>query len=360
MLIHRCCERCLQPITLLADQRFLLSKAAATCHTASSSESPSPLQARALGWPQTRMSALAWHLLRRSGPAAACQACWSACLRPGAGLATCAVLQLPSHAGCAGAQSCFPRLVGLLSFGNKITGRPSLSKGSTPSCSCTALCYFPGVRASSCTSLLVMTSCRDSEWCTCRRLGGDPALGMAALGASAEAATPAAEWRPVSAAAHSLAPCQDRDKAAGPEAAGRLLRAAACGAPVPCSPAAAARAPPVRQLGCAAHSSAAWRGLASTAGACSAEVRPGPAVHGSAARRGFAAAAEPAPAPEDYSGPEPMLEPHPVPRRRVPRRLPLDFGDPAAAFGAKSARELLLSWAVFSACQVWGASLMLC
>ncbi|KAK9839435.1 hypothetical protein WJX81_001871 [Elliptochloris bilobata] len=47
-----------------------------------------------------------------------------------------------------------------------------------------------------------------------------------------------------------------------------------------------------------------------------------------------------------------MLEPHPEPRRRTPRCLPLDFGDPAAAFGAKSTRELLLAWSVFSACQI--------
>ena len=89
-----------------------------------------------------------------------------------------------------------------------------------------------------------------------------------------------------------------------------------------------------------------------------AEARLGPAVHGPAARRGFAAAAEPAPAPEECVGPEPLLEPHPAPKRRVPRQLPLDFDDPAAAFGAKSARELLLSWAVFSACQVCDAFLL--
>ncbi len=53
----------------------------------------------------------------------------------------------------------------------------------------------------------------------------------------------------------------------------------------------------------------------------------------------------------EYRGPEPKLEPHPTPRRRQPRNLPLDFDDPTAAFGAKSTQELLLSWAVFSACQ---------
>ena len=81
--------------------------------------------------------------------------------------------------------------------------------------------------------------------------------------------------------------------------------------------------------------------------------QPALAEHNAAAMRGFAAAAEPAPAVEEseYTGPEPKLEPHPEPRRRQPRQLPLDFGDPAAAFGAKSTRELLLTWAVFSACQ---------
>ena len=85
--------------------------------------------------------------------------------------------------------------------------------------------------------------------------------------------------------------------------------------------------------------------------------QPAPAEHKAAATRGFAAAAEPAPAVEESEdrGPEPMLEPHPEPRRRQPRQLPLDFGDPAAAFGAKSTRELLLTWAVFTACQARSA-----
>jgi hypothetical protein len=56
----------------------------------------------------------------------------------------------------------------------------------------------------------------------------------------------------------------------------------------------------------------------------------------------------------EYQSPQPKLEPHPVPRRRQPRNLPLNFDDPTAAFGAKSTRELLLSWAVFSACQARG------
>jgi len=58
----------------------------------------------------------------------------------------------------------------------------------------------------------------------------------------------------------------------------------------------------------------------------------------------------------EYRGPEPKQEPHPEPRRRQPRNLPLDFDDPTAAFGAKSTRELLLSWAVFSACQARSTS----
>ena len=78
-----------------------------------------------------------------------------------------------------------------------------------------------------------------------------------------------------------------------------------------------------------------------------------PAASNPAAARGFAAAAEPAPAAADCedAGPEPRLEPHPAPRQRQQRRLPLDFGDPAAAFGAKTTSELLLAWSVFSACQ---------
>ena len=82
-----------------------------------------------------------------------------------------------------------------------------------------------------------------------------------------------------------------------------------------------------------------------------------PAQRNAAEARTFAAAAEPAPAAEEggHASSEPKLEPHPAPKRREQRQLPLDFSDPAAAFGSKSTRELLLSWMVFSACQVRSA-----